>query len=105
MIILLEQGTCSVSEADTLTDLRVVTAIDDPAALGDAVRAAELGRTEPGETGHVFVDIERLRSLARSGATLDDWDERFDAMIAYAERKGWLNDSGSAVRAHVDGSG
>ncbi|MBW0103615.1 hypothetical protein [Pseudonocardia sp. KRD291] len=94
-----------MSEADTLTDLHVVTAIDDPAALEEAVCTARLGRTEPGETGHVFVDIERLRSLARTGAVRDDWDDRFDAMIAYAERKGWLDDTGNAARAHVDRSG
>lgn len=104
MIILLDTETCAVSDADTLTDLRVVTGIDDPSALADAIRAAGLGAMGPGDDDHVSVDIARLRTLARASATLDDWDERFDSMIAYADGKGWVSGDGTAVRAHVERS-
>ena len=102
MIILLDADTCSVTDADTLTDLRVVTGLDDASSLGRAARTAELGTVDPGDATYVSVDVERLRTLGRGSATLEDWDERFDAMIAYAGRKGWLSGDGGAVRAHVE---
>lgn len=102
MIILLDASTCTVSEADVLTDLRVVTGAAGPEALGRAVRGSGLGALAPGDGTHVLLDVDALRSLARTSATLEDWDGRFDAMIAYAGRQGWLSDDGRSVRAHVE---
>ena len=30
------------------------------------------------------------------------WQQDFEAMIAYAARKGWLSDDGTQVRAHLE---
>lgn len=56
-----------------------------------------LGRLE-GE--HAWLSIAELRDHAR----IDDpeWDEEFDAMIDYARSKSWLDETGSAVRAHLE---
>lgn len=102
MIVHLAPHHCSVSDADTLTDLRVVTPLGDVAELRAAVQRTALGELDPDSASHVFVDVERLRALARESATLDDWDRRFDDMIAYAGRKGWLDVESGKVRAHVE---
>lgn len=58
-----------------------------------------LGRLD-GE--HAWLSIAELRDHAR----IDDpeWDEEFDAMIDYARSQAWLDESGTAVRAHVNHS-
>jgi hypothetical protein len=30
------------------------------------------------------------------------WEQDLDRMIAYADRKGWLGDDGTRVRAHLE---
>ena len=47
-----------------------------------------------------FIDPNVLRRLA-AGKTGSKWDERFDAMVAYARSKGWISESG-AIQAHCD---
>ena len=41
---------------------------------------------------------------ARRWPTVDDpgVGEQFDGMIAYATSKGWLDESGTRVRAHIE---
>ncbi|MFP5021855.1 hypothetical protein [Pseudonocardia phyllosphaerae] len=101
MIICIESDGCVVTDADTLTDLRVLSSITGASSLDEVARAVGIGTA--GE-GHVFADVERLRALAKESATLEDWDEQFDGMIGYARARGWLSEDGRAVRAHVDRS-
>lgn len=54
---------------------------------------------EDGE--HLFVDRAALRSLAGERATDPRWREGFEAMVGYAESKGWVDGEGR-VRAHVE---
>ena len=58
---------------------------------------------QPGpDDDHVWVDIDELR--ATSLAQVDDPDHatNFDEMIAYATKKGWLDETGRLVRAHIE---
>jgi hypothetical protein len=50
----------------------------------------------------VLLDISALREHARAAASTLDWDSRWEAMIGYAGRKGWVTPGGSAVRAHLE---
>lgn len=52
---------------------------------------------------HVWLDVAAARSIGVAGAGADDVDygTRFDAMIAYAASKGWLDDASIRVRAHI----
>jgi hypothetical protein len=50
---------------------------------------------------HVWVRIDALRALAPAGLP-PDWGERFDAMIAFARERGWVDESAGAVRGHVE---
>jgi hypothetical protein len=47
---------------------------------------------------HVLIHIDLLRKLA-SGRVAADWEERFSAMLSYADRHDWLQ--AEFVRAHI----
>ena len=88
-------------DADDCTRLHVESDLD-----GAALRAA-LRRTGTGEIGegeNAWLDLAVLRSRAALLATEPDWSERWSAMTAYAERKGWLSDDGRSVQVHVERS-
>ena len=63
-------------------------------ALGEHGRAAS-------EADHVYVRIDSLRALA-AGHVSAAWESRFDGMIAYATKKGWVDQAGTHVMAHVE---
>ena len=74
-------------------------ALDDVVAAfeGDAMAADE----PSGEARHVWITIARLHALgAEHGAP--DWRSGCDAMIAFAKSKGWLDETGRSVRAHLE---
>lgn len=50
------------------------------------------------EDGHVWPHIAVLRSAGDGGT---GWNDRFDAMLRYAQRNGWIDAAGSRVRAHI----
>lgn len=52
------------------------------------------------ETEHAWIEPEVVRTLAE-GRVGDDWDDRFDAMVAFATGKGWVDTEGR-IRAHVE---
>jgi hypothetical protein len=67
--------------------------------------AAALGDWADGATDdHVWVRISALRNAA-AGRIGPGWDDRFDAMVAYARSKGWVNGAGDALAAHVETPG
>lgn len=70
----------------------------DPGAAGHV--AAALGTVARLDgTDHAWITPARLRSLTpRAGQA--DWEEGFDAMLSYAERKGWTDAEG-AIRVHI----
>jgi hypothetical protein len=62
---------------------------------------AAAGRLE-GEDAFVTIDAVRRMAAGRVGA---DWDVRFVAMLGYARTKGWIDEGGNAIQAHVEWSG
>ena len=50
---------------------------------------------------HALITIDAVRRMA-AGRVGDDWDTRFDGMLAYARSKGWIDDTGHAIQAHVE---
>lgn len=88
-----------VVDADDCTSLAVTTELpsDDTAAIlaADGIAGAT-------DEGAVWLDVDELRRRAAPGGA-GGWAERYDAMIAYARGKGWLDDSGRLVRAHIVG--
>ena len=69
----------------------------------DAARQA-LAREDVGTlAGHeaAWIEIASLRRLA-GGRVQPDWPERFEGMLRYAGRKGWLSSDGLSVRGHCE---
>jgi len=100
MYVDLSSGAAVVCQADDLKSLSVVApgATVNPAALGDLGEA---------DGGHVWLAIASLRESAAASmpeAERDAWTTGFDGMIAYATSKGWTNEAGTHVRAHVEAS-
>jgi hypothetical protein len=59
------------------------------------------GTGAPAGDGRVWLDLATLRSRARLAATDPDWSANWEAMVAHAQRSGWLSEDGRAVRAHI----
>jgi hypothetical protein len=59
---------------------------------------AAAGRLEGDEA---FIAIDAVRRLA-AGRVEPDWAARFDEMLEYARTKGWIDDAGVAIRAHLE---
>ena len=103
MIIVITHDHSYIESADDCTRLHVTAATLDDAAAGAALQSAGLGRQ--GEPAHVWLAVDALRTTARAAASIPDWDNRFDAMIAFARSRGWLDASGEHVAAHIERSG
>lgn len=50
---------------------------------------------------HAWIDVDAVVALAGSGADAE-WRTGFGGMLAYAREKGFLDDAGTAVRAHLE---
>jgi hypothetical protein len=70
----------------------------DVAALGHALVDADAGRVD-GEDA--FIDIGAVRQMA-SGRVGDSWAGDFEKMLGYARSKGWIDETGSSIQAHVE---
>lgn len=67
--------------------------------IAGALRSGEWGG--PVEDGHAWLDVAALR--LRAGVDVEpEWHEQFDAMIDYARGKGWCDETGTHVRAHLE---
>ncbi len=73
-----------------LTEAEVAASVDR-AGLGDLLPGAD----------HLMVRVEAIRRLAE-GRVGPGWEDDLGGMLAYARSKGWTDDSGERVRAHVE---
>lgn len=93
----LADGSWHVQGADDLKSLAV--------ELHGEGSAADVSRTLAGlgtyDGEHVWLDVAALRDAAGEGQG-PDWRQGYEGMIAYARSKGWTDDRGAHVRAHVD---
>ena len=96
MFVRVSNGSVNVYEADDCTSLEVRV---DEAESSAALSAAGLG--DWAGTSEMDLNVAALHALARAAATLPDWEERWTAMLAYAERHDWLGPNGDTVRAHI----
>lgn len=73
--------------------------------LGPDTIAAVLAKHDAGELSenrqHVMIPVATLRRLA-AGRVPEGWDADFDGMLAKARERGWLNEAGDAVQAHLE---
>jgi hypothetical protein len=59
---------------------------------------AAAGRLE-GDDAYITVDAVRRMAEGRVSET---WNEDFEAMLDYAKTKGWLDEQGIAIKAHIE---
>jgi hypothetical protein len=59
-----------------------------------------LGRLGRIEGSHAWLDIGELHALAPQPRSCS-WDGRFQQAMAYAQRQGWTDPTGTFVRAHI----
>jgi hypothetical protein len=57
---------------------------------------------ERADDEHVWLDVARARAIGVETANDPAFADGFDAMIDYATSKGWLDEAGTHVRAHVE---
>jgi hypothetical protein len=88
-----------VGAADDCTSLDVRTAPDLRPSLDAALRQARLGQWDGG--AEVDLQVVELRRRAVAEGVSAGWARRWDDMIGYAGRRGWLSADGTTVRAHV----
>jgi hypothetical protein len=70
----------------------------DPGLVYGALVDAAAGRLEGGDA---WVAVDAVRRLA-AGRVGPGWDDELVAMLEYAATKGWLDETGSTIRAHVE---
>lgn len=68
----------------------------DALVEGDRVPAPLPAGISAVDTEHLWIATDWL---AEQGPVDPDWRTKFDAMIGYASRKGWVRDG--SVRAHI----
>ncbi len=90
----------SLAEPDDLASFKVLARGQD----GDDPSLAEAleGVGTLADDGHAFIDVDAVRRLAGDRAQDPAWREGFDKMLAYAGSKGWMDESGTAIQAHVE---
>jgi len=90
----------ALREADDLSSFKVVVA--GGAALPAPARAEVTARIGTPAEDEVFVPIADLRGFAAGLGVQPGWYEKFDGMLGYAAKHGWVDDEGKAVRAHIE---
>lgn len=92
--------TITLEDAGNFREFHV--AIDGDVA---AAVAAFGGRAAASERdNHLWIDIEFVQELA--GDTADaEWQAQFDGMLAYANSKGWIDETANRVEAHIQPPG
>ncbi len=90
-----------LAEPDVFTDFHAVTGRALTREQCDSVlRTRGVGEVTP-DGDHVLVTADAIRRLV-AGRVADGWEDGFSAMLAYADKKGWLTSDGSAVRVHIE---
>ena len=90
-------GDVQVDEHDVFTDFHVETLAgftneDLVATMGDGTRT---------DGDHLWIAEAAIRHWL-SGRTDEAWDEGFSGMFDYARSKGWTDEVGTHLRAHVE---
>lgn len=91
-------GRVTLEQPDDFTAFHVAVA---GGAVSDDRLAAALAPHGRLEDDHAWVEVEAVRALAGEAATAE-WQTAFDAMLDYARSKGYLDESGDAIRAHLE---
>lgn len=90
-------GDVQVDEHDVFTDFHVETR----AGFTTEDLAAIMGEGTGTDGDYLWIAEAAIRHWL-SGRTDDTWDEGFSGMFDYARSKGWTDEAGTHLRAHVE---
>lgn len=90
-------GEVRVDEHLVFTDFHV----EVPSGFAADDLAATMGAGTRADDGHLWIAEAAIRHWL-VGRTDDLWDEGFSGMVAYARSKGWTDEAGTHLRAHVE---
>jgi hypothetical protein len=89
--------TPTLEDAEDCTRFHLEARGVDADAVATALSESGAGRLAGDDAFIARAAVERLAE----GQVGADWPERFSGMIAYAMKKGWLDDHG-AIQAHIE---
>ena len=99
MRIALRSHGIELLDPDNFTAFDVLAPAQDDEEVIAALGKAGAASSEP---GHALISVSSVRELADP---IDDaWEEQFQTMLRFAESRGWLDDSGEWITAHVCGT-
>jgi len=94
----LTNGSFDLVDAPNCTQFHVAVVGDgDRARLDETL--CEVGRVESPEVA--WISVAEVRRMARLCVD-DSWARDFEAMLGYATGKGWLDDAGEHIQAHIE---
>ena len=99
VVLDLRTGRRRLAEADDFNRFHIEAEGDRHDVLRVLGTEARLGRTH-----HLWWSIEAVRRLAPADRE-PAWDERFDAMMAWAATQGWIDGAGTHVQVHIERPG
>jgi hypothetical protein len=98
MKVVIDGSSASVA-VDDAEDLNVLSVVLRDATPEDAGRLiGDLGCLKG---GYAWLNIETLKAISPKSRSCS-WDARFARAMAYAEKSGWIDPTGSFVRAHIE---
>jgi len=97
MILIIDTDRQSVSIGENEDCKRLSSLILGGGDINNALGA--LGKADA-DGAHLWIAVDALRKAAMP-ANNAAWATRFDAMIVYAESKGWIDATHALVRVHL----
>lgn len=94
-----ESAVVGLEEPEDCKRFHVAVRGGDSAALEAALAGGGVGRLLP--SGEAMIETAAVRRMAQ-GQVPDGWDDEFAGMLKYAESKGWLDETGGSIQAHVE---
>jgi hypothetical protein len=88
---------------DTKKFAVLVTGTGDDEDVAKALAMNGAGPVLVPDQGHVYVDVSEIHRLALLEVPdAKGWETDYEAMLDYARSKGWLDDTGTLIKAHIE---
>lgn len=98
MIVFVSDSSIELRQPDDFKGFHVEAA--DGLDVGRLLAAGSAGG--PADGADVYVSIDWLRGAASTLGVGADWPDQLAGMVTYAGSKGWLDEAGGAIRAHIE---
>ena len=88
----------TLDEPEDLKGFKVVA--PEGADVGAALQGALAGIVSADGGAHLLVAWVRQQALAAGAG--DGWEADFEAMLAFAASRGWVDPTGTSIQAHIE---